>query len=204
MNNKGGAQPAHPRSLISTFVVRCLDSITSLVSISEISSLQLVSIAEQAGLSFTWSETLNTGFLMTRLYYKYRNMCQTFSVYGDDCFLKGWTLSFLFILWWMLTNLDLVVPKILFYKRVIWFKTFYDKIKPLIESKDSKIYFCNKFIICRLNMYLKVLLYYLRSNSLCEILGFIIKICCFPLIKAMCSFNSKLTLSPCFPSNINW
>ena len=31
-------------------------------------------------------------------------------------------------------------PKILFYKRVKWFKTFYDKIKPLIESKDSKIY----------------------------------------------------------------
>ena len=45
--------------------------------------------------------------------------------------------------------------KILFYKRVKWFKTFYNKIKLLIESKDSKIYFCNKFIICRLNMYLK-------------------------------------------------
>ena len=26
-------------------------------------------------------------------------------------------------------------PKILFYKRVKWFKTFYDKIKPLIESR---------------------------------------------------------------------
>ena len=38
-NNKGADQPAHPRSLISTFVVRCLDSILSLVSISEISSL---------------------------------------------------------------------------------------------------------------------------------------------------------------------
>ena len=36
---KGADQPAHPRSLISTFVVRCLDSIISLVSISEISSL---------------------------------------------------------------------------------------------------------------------------------------------------------------------
>ena len=32
-NNKGADQPAHPRSLISTFVVRCLDSIISLVSI---------------------------------------------------------------------------------------------------------------------------------------------------------------------------
>ena len=35
-NNKGADQPAHPRSLISAFVVRCLGSIISLVSISEI------------------------------------------------------------------------------------------------------------------------------------------------------------------------
>ena len=46
-------------------------------------------------------------------------------------------------------------PKILYYKCVKWFKTFYEKIKALIESKDSQIYFCNKFIICQLNMYLK-------------------------------------------------
>ena len=38
-NNKGADQPAHPRSLISTFVVRCLDSIIPLVSISEMSRL---------------------------------------------------------------------------------------------------------------------------------------------------------------------
>ena len=36
-NNKSADQPAHSRSLISTFVVRCLDSIISLVSRSEIS-----------------------------------------------------------------------------------------------------------------------------------------------------------------------
>ena len=36
-NNKGADQTAHPRSLISTFGVRCLDSITSLDSIAEIS-----------------------------------------------------------------------------------------------------------------------------------------------------------------------
>ena len=30
-NDNGGDQPAHPRSLISTFVVRCLVSIISLV-----------------------------------------------------------------------------------------------------------------------------------------------------------------------------
>ena len=38
-NNKGADQPAHPRSLISAFVVHCLDSIIPLISISEISSL---------------------------------------------------------------------------------------------------------------------------------------------------------------------
>ena len=38
-NNKGADQPAHPRSLISAFVVRCLDSIISLESTAEISRL---------------------------------------------------------------------------------------------------------------------------------------------------------------------
>ena len=36
-NNKGADQPAHPRNLISAFVVRCLDSIVSPVSIFAIS-----------------------------------------------------------------------------------------------------------------------------------------------------------------------
>ena len=66
-NNKGADQPAHWRSLIGTFVVRCLDSIILLVSISEISSLCVASVAAQAGLSLPWSQTLKTGFLMTRL-----------------------------------------------------------------------------------------------------------------------------------------
>ena len=38
-NNKGADQPAHPRSLISAFVVCCLDSTISLDSIAEISRL---------------------------------------------------------------------------------------------------------------------------------------------------------------------
>ena len=66
-NNKGADQPAHPRSLISTFVIRCLDSIISLVSISKISSLSLASEAEQASLSLTWSQTPKTCFLVMRL-----------------------------------------------------------------------------------------------------------------------------------------
>ena len=38
-NNKGADQPAHSRSLISAFVVRCSDNIISLDSIVEISRL---------------------------------------------------------------------------------------------------------------------------------------------------------------------
>ena len=66
-NNKDTDQPAHPRSLISVFVVHCLDSILSLVSLCAISRLYLVSEAELAGLCLTWSQTLKTGFLVTRL-----------------------------------------------------------------------------------------------------------------------------------------
>ena len=51
-NDKGADQPVHPRSLISAFVVCCLDSIISLPSISGISSLYLASVAAQAGLCY--------------------------------------------------------------------------------------------------------------------------------------------------------
>ena len=67
-NNKGADQPAHSRSLISAFIVHCLDSIIPLVSIYEISSLYLASVATQAGLCLTWSQTPeDTGFLVMRL-----------------------------------------------------------------------------------------------------------------------------------------
>ena len=55
-NNKGADQPAHPRSLISTFVVRCLDSMICILAISKVSRCFLVSVAEQAGLNLTWSK----------------------------------------------------------------------------------------------------------------------------------------------------
>ena len=61
-NNKGADQPAHPRSLISAFVVHCLDSIISLVSIFAISLRSLASVAEQASLSLTWSENAEDRF----------------------------------------------------------------------------------------------------------------------------------------------
>ena len=69
-NNKGADQPAHPRSLISAFVVRCLDSLMSLVSVTKFQNFLLASVAEQAGLSLTASEPpppRKTCFLMTRL-----------------------------------------------------------------------------------------------------------------------------------------
>ena len=58
-------QPAHPRSLISTFVVRFLDRILAVLAISEISRLELASVAEQAGLCLTLSKIPKTSFLMT-------------------------------------------------------------------------------------------------------------------------------------------
>ena len=36
-NNKGADQPAHPRSLISTFIVRCLDSSICILALSKVS-----------------------------------------------------------------------------------------------------------------------------------------------------------------------
>ena len=52
---------------ISAFVVRCIDSTIPLVSITEISSLYLASVAARAGLSLLWSQTLKTDFIVTRL-----------------------------------------------------------------------------------------------------------------------------------------
>ena len=74
-----------------------------------------------------------------------------------------------------------------------WFKTFYDKIIALIESKDSKIYFCNTFIICWLKLYLKVLLDQILYVKYCT--KFCYKNEFLPLIKAFftmwCRWNGK-------------
>ena len=50
------------RSLISAFVDRCLDSRIHILGIPEISGLLLVSVAEQPGLSLTWSQTPDDRF----------------------------------------------------------------------------------------------------------------------------------------------
>ena len=66
-NNNGADQPAHLRSLISTFIIRLLESSISKLATGEIPIFQLVSEAEQTDLSVPLSQTPNTGFLATRL-----------------------------------------------------------------------------------------------------------------------------------------
>ena len=63
-------QHARPLSMITTFVVRCLDSLIPLFAIAETSRPKLVSVAEQAGLSLNWSQTLKAGFVVIWLKYE--------------------------------------------------------------------------------------------------------------------------------------
>ena len=69
-NDDGADKPAHPRNLISAFVVHRLDRIIPFLDKSEISRLQLALVAEQTGLSLTWAQTPKTGFLVTRLTFR--------------------------------------------------------------------------------------------------------------------------------------
>ena len=62
-NNIGADQPAHPGSLISTFIVLFLERIICKLATEEISIFQLVSVAEETGLSLAMSETTKTGFV---------------------------------------------------------------------------------------------------------------------------------------------
>ena len=65
-NNTGADQPAHPRSLISAFVIRFLESTIFYLESGKISFFWLVSVAEETGLNLALSETPKTGFLATR------------------------------------------------------------------------------------------------------------------------------------------
>ena len=73
VNNEGVDQPAHPRSLISTFVVHCLDSIMPLVSISEISRLSS---------RCSWADWLES-YLVKNLRRHIFTWC------GSDCFWRS-------------------------------------------------------------------------------------------------------------------
>ena len=84
-NDAGSARKSKPSNRYAQtytwtepiFVVRCLDSIIPLVSRSELSSLYLASVAVQAGLCPTWSQTLRTGFLVTRLNLEFVYYCKS-------------------------------------------------------------------------------------------------------------------------------
>ena len=56
------------RSLISTFVIHFLESSITKLATGEFSIFQLVSEADQTGLSVALSETLKTGFVTSRAY----------------------------------------------------------------------------------------------------------------------------------------
>ena len=49
--NKGADQPAHPRRLVSAFVIHFLESVISKLDTGEISIFYLVPVAEETGLS---------------------------------------------------------------------------------------------------------------------------------------------------------
>ena len=76
MNNKGADQPAHPRSLISAFVIPVLESTFSKLAISEISIFYLVSLADETGLSLALSETPKTGFSRAGPFNNYLKSCR--------------------------------------------------------------------------------------------------------------------------------
>ena len=50
-NDKGGDKPAHPRSLISAFIIPLFEIIISILTTSELSIFYLVSVAEETDLS---------------------------------------------------------------------------------------------------------------------------------------------------------
>ena len=62
VNNKGLDLTVHPHSLVSNFFVYCFDSIIPIVAKPKISSISLVSAAEQTGLSLTWTHTTKDRF----------------------------------------------------------------------------------------------------------------------------------------------
>ena len=65
-NNTSSDQPAHPRSLISAFIIRFLESTISKLDTSEISNFLLVSVAEVTCFGLALLGTLKTGFSVTR------------------------------------------------------------------------------------------------------------------------------------------
>ena len=89
-NNNSTDQLAHPRSLISAFVVHCLTSIISLDSIAEISRLQLASVAAQADLCLAWSETPEDTFCRVMAHVKQKMLFGTLFENNQPCNSSGY------------------------------------------------------------------------------------------------------------------
>ena len=83
--NKGVDQPAHPRSLISTFVVHSLDSMIGILAIYTVWGLKLASVAEQAGSNLTWSKILKDRFSHVASHSVYR-FFRSFTPMLKGCF----------------------------------------------------------------------------------------------------------------------
>ena len=64
-NNKGVDQPTHPRSLISAFVIRLLESIITRLATSKNSIFYLVSVVKKTDFCLALSETPKIGFVTT-------------------------------------------------------------------------------------------------------------------------------------------
>ena len=88
-NNKDADQLAHSHSLISVFVVRCLDNIIPILGKSKISRHYVVSVAEQAGLSLAWSQTAEDRFS--------RDVVQMSLKHGNAVIQWGKTFGLLFV-----------------------------------------------------------------------------------------------------------
>ena len=86
-NNKGADQPAHPRSLISAFVVRCQDRMIPLVYITEISRFYLVSVAEQVSLCLAWSDTPEDTFShgVAHMFWSFNDGAALLFMYSWSC-----------------------------------------------------------------------------------------------------------------------
>ena len=63
-SDKGADQPAHPRSIISNFVI-CFLKVISRLATRETSIFLLACKAEETGLRLALSETQKTGFLVS-------------------------------------------------------------------------------------------------------------------------------------------
>ena len=86
-NNKRADHPVHTNSLISAFVICCLNCcIIPIVSKSIISILWISSVTELASLSLTWSKRPKTGFLMTWLISGISGLFSLFVVHVKSCF----------------------------------------------------------------------------------------------------------------------